>query len=281
MRDYIDLHTHSIYSDGEFNPFELIELAKKNNVGVLSITDHNTVDAYKHFDYRTLDDIKIIPGIELSAEVERGQMHILGYGINPFNQELNEVTKGLKQISINSVSAIFRQLEKDYNIKFSSSEVEKILSASHNIGRPDVARLLIKYGYASDVSDAFNKYLIDAYNKTREYRRLLTYRECIEVIKVAGGIPVLAHPKTLKLDTKEILSLIKDMIASGLLGIEVYHSSHSQYEVNFYGDLSDQLGLLVSGGSDYHGPNTKPDIELGYGKNNNLKIKKLSILNHL
>lgn len=281
MGDYIDLHTHSIYSDGELTPFELIELARKNNVGVLSITDHNIVDAYKYFDYENVDFVKVIPGIELSAEVERGQMHILGYGINPFNEELNEVTGKLKQISINSVSAIFRQLEKDYNIKFSFSEVEKILSASHNIGRPDVAKLLIKHGYASDMSDAFNKYLIDAYNKTREYRKLLTYRECIEVIKVAGGIPVLAHPKTLKLNTKELFSLIEDMIDSGLLGIEVYHSSHSQYEMNLYSNLSDQLRLLVSGGSDYHGPNTKPDIELKYGKDNNLRIKKLSILNYL
>lgn len=281
MREYIDLHTHSIYSDGEFSPTNLINLAGLNDVGILSITDHNTVDAYKHFDYENMGDIKVIPGIELSAEVERGQMHILGYGINPFNNELNEVTKRLKQISINSVSAIIKCLQKDYNIKFSSSEVETLLNAPHNIGRPDIARLLIKYGYANDVSDAFLKYLIDAYNKTREYRKLLTYKECIEVIKIAGGIPVLAHPKTLKLSSKELFMLIKEMVKSGLMGIEVFHSSHNDYEMYSYYILAQEMGLLVSGGSDYHGPNTKPDIELGSGKDNNLNIRKLSILSHL
>lgn len=281
MEKLIDLHTHSVYSDGEFTPKELIEMSRNKNIGTLSITDHNRVDAYKSFDYKDVSDIRVIPGVEISAEVSKGQMHILGLGIDPSNLELNVEMDKLKQVSINSVSAIIRQIGKDYDIKLPKSEVDHLLSASHNIGRPDIAKLLIKYGYAVSVNDAFNKYLIDAYNKTREYRKLLTYKECISVIKNSGGIPVLAHPKSLKLSEKELLILLKDMVSAGLMGIEVYHSSHSKDEVNLYFDLANKLNLYVSGGSDYHGPLVKPDIELGSGKNNNLNIKKLSIMNVL
>ena len=97
----------------------------------------------------------------------------------------------------------------------------------------------------------------------------------------SGGIPVLAHPKTLKLDDKELLYLLKDMINCGLKGIEVYHSSHTLEEMNKYLKLSHDLNLLISGGTDYHGSTVKPDIELGTGKNNNLQIKELSLLNKL
>lgn len=281
MEKYIDLHTHSIYSDGELSPLELVKLASNNDVGVLSITDHNTVDAYKNFDYKKIELVRVIPGIELSADVSKGQMHILGLGINPTTEEINEVVKRYKLISIDSVSAIVRQLKIDYDINIPSSLLKDLFASSHSIGRPDIARILVKLGLASDVSDAFKKYLVDAYYKTMEYRKLLSYKECIEVIKSSAGIPVLAHPKSLKLTQKELCILLKDMINVGLKGIEVYHSSHEQFECEYYNYLASQLGLLISGGSDYHGVNTKPDIELGSGKNNNLRLKKLSILNYL
>jgi len=281
MDKFIDLHSHSVYSDGEFTPLELINMSIDRNVGTLSITDHNRVDAYKNFDFKSENRVRIIPGTELSAKVSKGQMHILGLGIDPFNERLNYELDKLKQVSINSVKAIIRQIDLDYGIKLPLNEVEDLLSSSHNIGRPDIARLLIKYGYASSVSDAFNRYLIQAYDKTREFRKLLSYKECILIIKESGGIPVLAHPKSLKLSEKELLVLLKDMISVGLMGIEVYHSSHEKCDMDLYNSMAKELGLLVSGGSDYHGPLVKPDILLGSGRDNNLNIKKLSIMNCL
>ena len=173
------------------------------------------------------------------------------------------------------------QIKRDYGIRFSYEDIKKLVNANHNLGRPDLAKLCVKYGYATSIKDAFDKYLVDAYNKTRHSNNQLQYQECLELIINSGGIPVLAHPKSLELSEKEFLILLKDMISCGLQGIEVYHSSHTKKEMNYYLSIAAEYGLLVSGGSDFHGKSVKPDIELGTGKNNNIKIKKLSLLDKL
>ena len=281
----IDMHTHTNYSDGDLSPQELIKLAIDKKIGTLAITDHDTIEGIKKVnkneDIIVDSGIKIINGIELSAKADKGRMHILGYGIDLNNKALNKKMIDLKDNSINSVLSIMEQIKRDYGIKFSYKDIKELVNANHNLGRPDLAKLCIKYGYANTVQDAFDKYLIDAYNKTRKTGKGLQYQECLELIANSGGIPVLAHPKSLELSEKEFLILLKDMIRCGLRGIEVYHSSHTKEEMKYYLEIANKYGLLISGGSDYHGKTVKPDIELGTGKNNNIKIKKLSILNNL
>lgn len=281
----IDLHTHTNYSDGEYSPQELIRLAIESKISVLGITDHDTTQGIKRIDFNDElilnTGIKIIKGIELSAKVNTGQMHILGYNIDENNTTLNNKMTELKDNSINSVLSIMEQIKRDYNIIFTYNDIVNLVNAKHNLGRPDLARLCIKHGYASSVQDAFNKYLTPAYEKCRGTKKGISYEECINLILQSGGIPVLAHPKTLKLNNLELLKLLKEMIKCGLQGIEVYHSTHTLEEIKYYKELALSLNLLISGGSDYHGPNTKPDINLGSGKNNNLNIKKLSILSKL
>ncbi len=280
----IDLHTHTNYSDGDLSPYELIELAISKNIGTLAITDHDTIEGIKSInkndEFIINSNIKIINGIELSTKVPKGRMHILGLGIDLNNNFLNNKMKQLEENSINSVLAILSQIKKDYNINFSKDDVENIINSNHNVGRPDVAKLCVKYGYANNIQDAFDKYLIAAHHKTREKNKGLLYQECIELIKNSGGIPILAHPKTLNLNEKDFLLLLKDMIKCGLLGIEVYHSSFTKDDMNYYLNIANMYDLLISGGSDFHG-SVKPDIDLGTGKNNNIKIKKLSVLDKL
>ena len=280
MNKYIDLHAHTNFSDGELTPDDLIKLAIKNNIGTLAITDHDTVEGLKNINYKP-DNIKIINGIELSAKVDIGTMHILGYDIDIKNKELNNKLVELKDNSINSVLSVIEQIKKDYNIFFTYKELKELINYNHNLGRPDIAKLLIKKGYVKTVQEAFDKYLIDAHNKIKDQRKGINYKECIDLILKSNGIPVLAHPKTLKLNDKELLYLLKNMIKDGLIGIEVYHSTHTEEEINIYKKIADELGLVVSGGSDYHGIISKPDIELGYGKKNNLKLKQLSILDKI
>ena len=281
----IDMHTHTNYSDGELSPEELIRLAIDKRIRTLAITDHDTIEGIKRVD-RNEDiivdsGIEIINGIELSAKTNKGRMHILGYGIDLNNKALNKKMIDLKDNSINSVLSIMEQIKRDYGIRFSYEDIKELVNANHNLGRPDLAKLCIKYGYAATVQDAFDKYLIDAYNKTRQTGKGLQYQECLELIANSGGIPVLAHPKSLELSEKDFLILLKDMISCGLKGIEVYHSSHTKEEMKYYLEIANKYDLLISGGSDYHGKTVKPDIELGTGKNNNIRIKKLSILNNL
>lgn len=281
----IDLHTHTCYSDGELSPNELINLAIKNNIGTIAITDHDTIDGLKNIDRNDsiiIDSgIKIINGIELTAKVDKGRMHIIGLNIDKNNIDLNNKLIELKNNSINSVLSIIEQLKIDYKIFFTYDELKELINANHNLGRPDIARLLIKKGYATSVQEAFDKYLIDAYKKIGSRKKGISYSECIDLILKSNGIPILAHPKSLELSDKELLFLLKDMINSGLMGIEVYHSSHTKDEMDKYLKISNKLNLLVSGGSDYHGINTKPDVILGAGINNNLKIKKLSVLDKI
>ena len=208
-------------------------------------------------------------------------MHILGYGIDLNNKSLNKKMVDLKDNSINSVLSIMEQIKRDYGIRFSYEDIKELVNANHNLGRPDLAKLCVKYGYATTYQDAFDKYLIDAHNKTRQTSKELQYQECLELITNSGGIPVLAHPKSLELSEKEFLILLKEMISCGLKGIEVYHSSHSKEEMDYYLEIANQYGLLISGGSDFHGKSVKPDIELGTGKDKNIKIKKLSLLDKL
>jgi len=281
MEKIIDMHTHTYYSDGELSPQELIEKAINKNIGVLSITDHDTINGIKTVDKNKYPEIKIINGIELSVKRNKGRMHILGYGIDLENKDLNDKMYELRDNSLNHVLSLMEQIKKDYGIRFKYEDIKELINANHNLGRPDLARLCIKYGYASSVQDAFDKYLIDANTKILGHNKGLTYEEAISLIKNSNGIPVIAHPKSLELEEKDLLELLKDMINCGLKGIEVYHSSHSKEEMDYYLKIANKFNLLISGGSDYHGKLVKPDIELGTGKNNNIKIKKLSLVDNL
>ena len=277
-KELIDLHTHTSYSDGDLTPDELIKEAIKKNIKTLAITDHDTVQGLQSITYDYKNSINLIPGIELTAKVNRGRMHILGYGIDIYNNELNEKIKQLKSNSVNSVLSVLEQIKKDYGIIFSYDEIKELINTVGNIGRPNIAQLCIKNKYASNVQEAFDKYLVPAYEKIKNHNKRISYKECIDLIIKSGGIPILAHPKSLNLSDKELLTLLKEMISCGLSGIEVYHSSHSEEEQKKYLQIANDLNILISGGTDYHGKSVKPDIELGTGKNNNIKIKSLSIL---
>ena len=274
---YIDLHTHSIYSDGDLTPDELLKKASENNIKTISITDHDNILAYENI--KECECIKkglinLIPGIELSAKTNKGRMHILGYGIDINNKELNNKMKELKNNSFYSIIALLNQLKIDYGIVFDSNDIKEIFNKTGNIGRPDLAKLLVKYNLSDTVQAAFDKYLIEAYNKIRSESKGLTFEECIKLIKNAGGISVLAHPNQLQESDEKLEEILKNMIACGLDGIEVYHSTHTKEDEEKFLNLANKYNLLVSGGSDFHGQTVKPDITLGQNK-----IKSLSMLN--
>lgn len=287
MENLIDMHTHSIYSDGEKTPLELVEDAIDKGIGTIAITDHDTINGIKTIDRQNPKVVKsgimIVDGIELSAKVSKGRMHILGYDFDKENEKLNSKMNELRDNSINSFISVMEQIKRDYGIRFTYEDIRDVINVDHNLGRPDLARLCMKYGYASSVQEAFDKYLNASHDKVRSLgcRKGIDFSECIELIANSNGIPVLAHPKSLELSEKEFLILLKEMIRCGLMGIEVYHSSHSPEEMEYYLKIANEYGLLVSGGSDYHGPIVKPDINLGTGINNNLKIKKLSLVDEI
>ena len=284
QEEFIDLHIHSSFSDGDTLPEDLVQLAHQKGITTMSITDHDTTEGCKHLFRKNASNfmgIRFIPGIELTAKVPKGRMHVLGYSINIYDTELNKRLIEVDQENRQKVREIIQTIEKDDHLYFPPEEVERLLIEDHNIGRPDIAKLCIKMGYANSVSEAFDKYLVKAYEKVRENYKGIAYEECINLIRKSGGIAVLAHPYTLQLDDDELRDFVIELQDKGLQGLEVYHSNHDFLQRRKYLELAHELGLYVSGGSDYHGKTVKPNIELGYGKNNNLKIKKLSLLDHL
>lgn len=273
----IDLHTHTKYSGGELSPYELVRLGVDKKIGVLAITDNDTIDGLKNLNRneRIIVDtgIKIINGIQLSAKLQSKELHILGYKIDINNKLLNKKLEEIKDNNINSVLTLLEQIKKDYDIKFNYEDLRKLFITNHNVSSLDMAKLCVKNNYAYSIEEAYNRYLNEAKKKTIQDRKKLQYEECIELINQSGGIPVLAHPKSLRLTNKEFLIVLKEMIKYGLKGIEVYHPSHSKEDIKYYLDIALKYNLLISGGSDFYGESIKPDVQLG---NNN--IKKLSLL---
>lgn len=281
----IDLHTHTSYSGGDLSPNELINLAIKKNIGILAITDYNTIEGIKELNKSnatiTESGIQIINGIELSTSFPRGTLHILGYGIDITNTELNKKMEELKNNTWNHTVSIIEQLKKDYNIFFKYDEIKNLMTKNHTLTTLDIAKLCVKNGYASSIQEAYEKYLIKANKRIRNINKELSYQSCIELISNIGGIPVLANPKALEIPEKEFLVLLKKMINCGLQGIETYHSEYTKEEIKYYLAVANNYNLLTSGGSNYYGPTINKETTLGDSKNNNIKIKQLSLLDKL
>lgn len=278
----IDMHVHSTYSDGELDPLQILDLCKQNDISVISITDHdNVLGSKKAIYHNPYPDITVIPGIELDAKYSGGRLHILGYNINLENVKLNETVKRIMEDNINRMKSLLFLLKSHYNFTFSEEDISKVLFSAGSVSRPDIARLCFKYGYCSTVREALDCIFEPLHDKMEKKKMALTDRDCIQLITEAGGMAVLAHPVTLRKNLDDTKSYIKILQSYGLRGVEVYHSDHTAQLSREYLAMTNELGLLYSGGSDYHGPTVKPDIQLGRGKNNNLNLSNLSILTEI
>lgn len=275
----IDLHVHTNNSDGEHTPDEVIEKARNNNVGIIAITDHDNIDGLSSICYDKYLDIIIIPGVEITVKRDKGRMHILGLDIDYHSSQLIDFLRQMKINNLENLKRIVTYL-KENGIGFNENDLEAIYQKTTNVGRPDIAKLLIKEGYVSTTQEAFDEYLVEAFNMVRHKNKGHTYMDVLKTIEDANGISILAHPNTLELNKDEFEEMLQDMIKCGLQGIEVYHSNMNEEERAFYMDMVNKYNLLYSCGSDYHGEHVKPDIELGFGRNN-LYIKDASVLKKL
>ena len=281
-KNLMDMHIHSTCSDGDKTPLEIYEMVKEKNIGTFSITDHDSIIGTKQLNDMDVKDITFINGIELSTKVDKGQLHILGYDMDLTNKRLNIKLNELMVNSHKNLKMVLSQLLLDNpSITFNDEDIDKIFKLQRVVNRVDLARLLIKYNYCSNNQEAFDKYLVDAHNKVRKENTNISYKEAIELIIDSGGIPVLAHNKTLKLTNEELELFVRKLVDCGLMGIEVYHSIFNDEDVNNSLDLASKYNLLISGGSDYHGKSVKPKVELGTGIENNLKIKQLSLVDYI
>ncbi len=262
----IDLHVHSTYSDGTLTPYELAKLAKDTGLTAFALTDHDTVDgipdalsACQEF------EIELIPGIEFSTEYQGKDIHIVGLELDWKSPRfLSEVHLFQDSRNIRNRKMIAK-LHDLGNIDISWEQMEAAFGKAIWT-RAHFARYLKDHGYVKEMKEAFSRYIGDdcPYFVPREK---VSPAQAVRLIRSTGGIPILAHPLLYRLTEEGLLTLIEELKNAGLLGIEALYSTHTPEEESFVLRLARRQGLLISGGSDFHGSN-KPSISLGTGRGN-------------
>ncbi len=254
----IDLHIHTNASDGSLSPAEVVKEAVEAGLAVISIADHDTTSGVKEaIETQTGNDIIIIPGVEVSATDPRGDAHILGYWIDfaegsPFQAFLQEPFSSRPS----RIIEMCRKLT-DLGLPVTPEEVTEEAGGKGSIGRPHLARVMLKKGYIEDMEEAFQRYLTRGKPAYVE-RFKNTAAETISRIHECGGISVIAHPGLI-----DDPQLVPALIEQGIMGLEAYCHEHDQDMVDKLLQLAEQHNLLVTGGSDYHGEMLDQTFKLG------------------
>jgi len=262
----IDLHSHTTESDGTFSPAQLVEEAGRVGVRILGITDHDTFSGYDQaLPLARKAGLELVCGIELSTKLHGHSVHLLGYflsanGLGDFRTWIGDLQASRRDRNVRLIARL-RELGLDITLE----EVEA--RGGGMTGRPHFAQVLIEKGYVKSMQQAFDDYL-DESAKGYVTRREPQFAEAVQHIREAGGIASLAHPIRLR---EDVAALTPSLRESGLNAIEAYHSDHSPEQTALYLHLAVQHGLLVTGGSDFHGA-VKPEIHLGTGRNGNLRV---------
>ncbi|MFW5648356.1 MAG: PHP domain-containing protein [Candidatus Alkaliphilus sp. MAG34] len=260
---FIDMHTHSTFSDGVYSPSKLVDYAVEKGLSGIAITDHDTIDGIEEAIERAnmYQDFIIIPGIELSTEYNNEEVHILGYMIDYKMEYLLKILQRLQDTRNDRAIKIINKLKRQ-GIKINYGDVIKI-AGDGVVGRPHIAHALIKKNYVQTVREAFMKYLTKGASAYVPKQKL-TPGCAVNIIRKAGGFPVAAHPGLLKSE-----AILDYLISLGIDGIEVYHPKHTTEQSEEYLRLAKKHNLVITGGSDFHFPpknnkhNSNPDGDLG------------------
>jgi len=265
----IDLHIHSTASDGTVSPAEIVRIARNLNLGAVAITDHDTLAGSKEaIEAGIPESLHFLTGIEISANALQvypcsGSFHILGYGMRTDHPVLNQTLEVLQDARKNRNPGIIERLNR-LGMDISLTELAENFGESQ-IGRPHIARLMMKKAFVSSIDEAFDLYLGKGKPAYIEKYRI-DCDQAIALILEAGGVPVLAHPALLKpvngAPIEDLIRILKDM---GIRGIEVYYPEHTPHQTQLYAELAERYDLLMTGGTDFHG-SLKPDIQMGTGK---------------
>jgi 3',5'-nucleoside bisphosphate phosphatase len=258
----IDLHTHTTASDGTLVPRDLVRLAARQGVRVLAVTDHDSTDGVPEaLDEAARHGIELVPGLEINCDVPGAEIHVLGYCVDWRADWFQDFLREQRAERRARVHRIVERLT-ELGMPLTADEVFAICREG-SAGRPHVAQAMVNRGYVRSVREAFDRWL-HAGGPANVPRRRLTPVEAVKVIRRAGGVPVLAHPGLANRD-----ELIPELVEAGLAGIETYYPEHSAGQIQAYRAMCQRLGLVATGGSDYHGPHTgrattvgSPHVEL-------------------
>lgn len=268
--ELIDLHCHTTASDGIYTPSEMIDYAIANNVRVLAITDHDTIDgleeALSHAQQRSF---ACIPGIEFSIEYTNGSFHLLGLGIDYTHPDLLSELAQLQKLRKDRIFKIIKDLQ-NHGISITDEEIEHE-AVGNSPGRPHVARLLVKKGYAGTIAHVFENFMVKGkpgYIKKDK----ISFYSALKLIKASGGIPVIAHPISLGFSSwEECENILKKFFDAGVQGIEVFSGMHTDEDVSKFLQIAQKYSVIITGGSDFHGDKQE---KIGfYGENKPIPLQ--------
>tara|TARA_Y100000814_G_scaffold251407_1_gene198344 strand:- start:263 stop:1093 length:831 start_codon:yes stop_codon:yes gene_type:complete len=249
----VDLHLHTTYSDGTLTPNELVQLALKNNLEIISITDHDCTDGIDEAMLASFNrNLTVIPGIELNTDTEDGEIHVLGYFIDYQNKDLQKLLIECRNSRVERARIMVERLNS-LGINIQWTRVEE-LAGYGAIGRPHIANAMLEIKSIKTFQEAFEKYI--GRNGVAYIERFrLNVFEAVKTIQQYGGIPVLAHPGYIK----NLDNLLPILIESGLKGLEVFYANYDTNTINKLKNIASKYGLIPCGGSDYHGIKTKTE----------------------
>src|SRR3989338_811833 len=255
MKKLADLHVHTFHSDSTFTPDEVVEIAHKKGLWAIAITDHDSVDGIERSILAAKKyGIEIIAGVELTAEEENLEIHILGYFIDWKADWFEKKLAKIREVRLERIYEMVKKL-KNVGVDIEPAQVLKV-SGPGAVGRLHLATVLYNEGVTSSISEAFRRYIGNkAPCYVKKYK--LTPKEAVDMILKLGGVPVLAHPNVLGRD-----DLIPRFVKDGIRGIEVYHTEHKNSTATHYEEMALRYDLLITGGSDCHGAG-KGEVLLG------------------
>jgi len=262
---FVDLQVHTTFSDGLFSPTDVVKMAAAAKLKAVAITDHDTIDGIPEaLAQGTRSRIEVIPGVEIGALCPTGTMDILGYFVDIASPSLESRLRQLREMRSERNPRILEKLH-DLGIDITYNEVLEAAGTGAAVGRPHIARVLVKHGHAKDVQSAFERYLgrnAPAYVP----KERLPSAAVIDLIRESGGVPVLAHPDTIGVGLgAELDLLVARLVGEGLLGIEAMYSGYDTRTENILSHLADKHNILITGGSDFHG-DPSSDIQIGVGR---------------
>jgi len=262
----IDLHTHSTASDGADAPQELVHKAAKLHLAALAVTDHDSISGLDEAQ-RSAEgtQLEVIRGCEISARGESGELHILGLWIPRQHPQMNAFEAVLRHLrdhrNVRNQIMVERLQRQGCAVSYDDVLAE---AGGESVGRPHIAKVLVRKGYASTTKEVFLRYL-GTKGSAYEPKKVLQPEEAVELLASVGATVAIAHPKRIRASDAWLEACVIRLSACGLSALEAYHSEHSKEDTRYCLALAARLGLALCGGSDYHG-RLKPNIALGTGK---------------
>ena len=259
----IDLHTHTTFSDGSQTPTELVEEAAKKGLTAIAVTDHDTVDGLPEaMAAGERLGVEVIPGVEINLEHDRVTMDMLGYFLA--GMPTDELQRELTELRAYRVERNDRMLERLAELGLPLSRADLAAAAEEGaVGRPHIGEAMVRRGYVSSISEAFELYLRRGAPAWVDRRRLALGR-ALKLLRASGALPVLAHPGIIRTDAAGLNHIVRDAARAGLAGIECYYPLHDAETVARCLGLAEKYALVPTGGSDFHGT-VKPEARLGVG----------------